>query len=571
MLDNLSTLNNGDEAKDDARGIKRVAEDNTFQKPAKRQKVAPQQAVGETMQTDMQITEPKWVSINSNAFNQEGDSKNFKEFINNLIKFESCTPTAEILKYTDKNTLSRILDYFSNNTQSNETVANYGKEISKLTPGSNLILNRGLTGLPYTIRISRSLDGIFDLSFKCLAPPLSYRDFCLALKKSENRIPSDELSQLISREHLSTIFDYFSENKKQNVTVNDFGPKIAKLAPNESLRLDKNKTGLPRTLNVLRTHQGEFMLLLETKSKLANGKKQSLDIIDGNSKSGKPAWRIDSKEVAYFNLVVPLEKDKDEDKDKNLLEIKQEVIFSQQFSSRYIDTKQLGQKFTKTKNNKTQNKVSVYSEKANCGSLRSFMKTDTYKHFYLKQKYLLLLDIFNGVKLIHEKNYVHQDLKPDNILIEGDAIRGYSAKLTDYGITTTENEPNAWGLCTLGYESPEISCAFRKPKPFDKNYTYLYEYYNNPDFETLSRQHNIKINDTAPHQYNDMWSLGIIAYEMIYGERPLLPEAQNNIDNHTLLNHLLDPDCTQRLTINKAIDILKNLISKENANTIKLT
>lgn len=49
-------------------------------------------------------------------------------------------------------------------------------------------------------------------------------------------------------------------------------------------------------------------------------------------------------------------------------------------------------------------------------------------------------DIFDGLSLIHEKNFIHRDLKPDNILLNityDDNLKKniYEAKIADFGLS----------------------------------------------------------------------------------------------------------------------------------------
>jgi serine/threonine protein kinase len=51
-------------------------------------------------------------------------------------------------------------------------------------------------------------------------------------------------------------------------------------------------------------------------------------------------------------------------------------------------------------------------------------------------------DIANGIYDIHKKNYVHADIKPDNILIDGD----FNAKISDLGIIKNKNDKTDNGI-----------------------------------------------------------------------------------------------------------------------------
>jgi serine/threonine protein kinase len=47
-------------------------------------------------------------------------------------------------------------------------------------------------------------------------------------------------------------------------------------------------------------------------------------------------------------------------------------------------------------------------------------------------------DILKGLSLIHDKDYIHRDLKPDNILLsitdDGNGV-SYIAKIADFGLS----------------------------------------------------------------------------------------------------------------------------------------
>jgi serine/threonine protein kinase len=94
----------------------------------------------------------------------------------------------------------------------------------------------------------------------------------------------------------------------------------------------------------------------------------------------------------------------------------------------------------------------------------------------------LLFEILSGVYFLHKNNYIHRDLKPDNILIDkNDHIR-----IGDFGMILNYNFPVgkiASHAGTQCYRAPEI--------------IYGYEKYSYPI---------------------DIWSIGCLFYEMIFGK-----------------------------------------------------
>jgi serine/threonine protein kinase len=56
----------------------------------------------------------------------------------------------------------------------------------------------------------------------------------------------------------------------------------------------------------------------------------------------------------------------------------------------------------------------LYTEWAENGSLESYIKTNSLS---LRRKVSILINILEGLRLIHKKNFIHKDIKPDNILL----------------------------------------------------------------------------------------------------------------------------------------------------------
>lgn len=132
--------------------------------------------------------------------------------------------------------------------------------------------------------------------------------------------------------------------------------------------------------------------------------------------------------------------------------------------------------------NKEGNKVYLLLEYAVNGNLFNFMKSKGGEGLEKHLVVSIYAQVCAAIKFLHDNNIIHRDMKPENILLDDHLI----AKLCDFGWSTEaqKNESRMTFCGTYEYMAPEI-------------------------FE------NEKYNGSV-----DIWSLGILLYEMIHGKSP---------------------------------------------------
>ncbi|KAI8067179.1 kinase-like domain-containing protein [Gongronella butleri] len=133
----------------------------------------------------------------------------------------------------------------------------------------------------------------------------------------------------------------------------------------------------------------------------------------------------------------------------------------------------------------------------------------TERHLYTNQREMIrqvFLQIIAAVQHCHRHGVYHRDLKSENILVfDG----GWSVKLADFGLATTDTISKDYGCGSTFYFSPECQ----------------------GDFDT-ARQGYL----TAP---NDVWSLGIILINLVTGRNPWHCAA---LRDPTFCMFLMNPD-----------------------------
>jgi serine/threonine protein kinase len=137
-------------------------------------------------------------------------------------------------------------------------------------------------------------------------------------------------------------------------------------------------------------------------------------------------------------------------------------------------------------------------EYVNGGSLFSIIKKN--KGIDEKKAFKYFIQACSAVNFLHVNNLIHRDLKPENILINDKEV----VKLCDFGWCVDISNGNRVTFCgTYEYMAPEIV----KELPY-----------------------NFEI---------DVWSLGILLYELTHGYSPFRAEKEDGEDYHEIFTNII--------------------------------
>ena len=255
-------------------------------------------------------------------------------------------------------------------------------------------------------------------------------------------------------------------------------------------------------------------------------KKSSYRIINELGKGGSGKVQKLQKDKNYYALkTINIEKLEE----KNINYCKEEIETLKSFDSKYIT------KFYDSQ--KEEKNFKILMEYGGDTNLKTFIERHREKHELIEEKEItnILIQICEGVKVIHNSKIIHKDLTPDNILYNENKI-----KITDFGISInllTNNEYKNDNFGKFKYMAPEA------------------------------------LNENNFGFYSDIYSLGCIAYELFTLDQYYVDVMNNRIqlknsdifrkEWQILIDKLLHNDYKERPSIEDVINYIKKNIYKE--------
>ncbi|HSQ35313.1 MAG TPA: protein kinase, partial [Candidatus Binatia bacterium] len=143
----------------------------------------------------------------------------------------------------------------------------------------------------------------------------------------------------------------------------------------------------------------------------------------------------------------------------------------------------------------------------------------------------IMLQIVDALKAIHGQNIVHRDLKPENIMVSEERGRRYFVKLLDFGLAITPSQSrltmSGVVMGTIRYLPPE------------------------------------RISDGTSSPAGDIYSAGVILYEMLTGSKPFWAEATGEVIHRILQTYPLPPREISRELPQELNALVMAMIAKE--------
>ena len=164
----------------------------------------------------------------------------------------------------------------------------------------------------------------------------------------------------------------------------------------------------------------------------------------------------------------------------------------------------------------------IVLEYANKGNLFFYIQDNEY--LSESQSFKIFIQIVNAVYFLHKNNFIHRDIKPENILLFDKNI----AKLCDFGwCVEFKDEPRNTFCGTTEYMAPEM------------------------------------LNEKNYGKEIDIWSLGILLYEMLHGHSPFKPDKPNFNDKDVIKNIIYQKNIKYKNSLSKeCIELMSHLIDK---------
>ena len=180
----------------------------------------------------------------------------------------------------------------------------------------------------------------------------------------------------------------------------------------------------------------------------------------------------------------------------------------------------------------------VYEDNENINIILEYAQNGNLYELIAKQKngfseykaFEYFIQVVNAVYYLHNNNIIHRDIKPENILIGDDN----KIKLCDFGWAkelTLENRSTFCG--TVEYMAPEIVGS--------ENYDYGV----------------------------DIWSLGILLYELLYGHSPFRADNTKNVMLNIKSHELTYEDKNKNIS-HSCKDLIKKLLNNNPQKRYKI-
>ncbi|CAF3434250.1 unnamed protein product [Rotaria sp. Silwood1] len=166
----------------------------------------------------------------------------------------------------------------------------------------------------------------------------------------------------------------------------------------------------------------------------------------------------------------------------------------------------------------------LFIEYCNGGSLHNVLELPENRYGLVDDDFMLVFrHLINALRYLHDKNTIHRDIKPDNIMLSININGERTYKLADLGVARLINEGEKAFTSIVGTEEYIHPVLYQAALP---------------DRDTNILPTTLQTRVNFPFEV-DLWSLGVTLFQCATGELPFQPFAGTRKDR-AVMRHILD-------------------------------